>query len=118
MRLFGYAHVSTSQQSLNRQVKALHAEGVGSHRIVTDKISGRDLDWPGLGLLQLKVEPGDEILVKKLDRLSRDTADMIRLIKDFDENGVAVRFLHDGISTEGTMERWCYHTFRCGPGRA
>ena len=43
------------------------------------------------------------ILVKKLDRLGRDTADMIQLIQRFDEMGVAVRFLDDGISTEGTM---------------
>ena len=32
-----------------------------------------------------------------------DTADMIGLIKEFDDLGVAVRFLDDGISTEGTM---------------
>lgn len=43
------------------------------------------------------------ILVTKLDRLGRDTADMINLIKEFDNLGVAVRFLDDGISTEGTM---------------
>ena len=41
--------------------------------------------------------------MKKLDRLGRDTADMIQLIKEFDEMGVAIRFLDDGISTEGTM---------------
>ena len=45
------------------------------------------------------------ILVWKLDRLGRDTADMIRLIQEFDQNGVAVRFLDDGITTEGTMGR-------------
>ena len=103
MRLFGYARVSTSQQSLDNQVKALQAEGVESHRIFSDKVSGSDLDRPGLGLLQLKAEKGDVILVKKLDRLGRDTADMIHLIKEFDENGMAVRFLDDEISTEGTM---------------
>ena len=41
------------------------------------------------------------ILVKKLDRLGRDTADMIALIKQFDSMGVSIRFLDDGISTEG-----------------
>ena len=39
------------------------------------------------------------------DRLGRDTADIIRLIQEFDQNGVAVRFLDDGITTEGTMGR-------------
>lgn len=103
MRLFGYARVSTSQQSLDIQVKTLKAEGVKSNRIFTDKVTGSHVNRDGLRLLQVKVETGDVILVKKLDRLGRDTADMINLIKEFDEMGVAIRFLDDGISTEGTM---------------
>ena len=75
------------------------------HRIFTDQVSGRSLERPGLRLLQLKVERGDVILVRKLDRLGRDTADMIRLIQEFYQNDVAVRFLDDGITTEGTMGR-------------
>lgn len=35
--------------------------------------------------------------------LKRDTADMIQLIKEFDAQGVAVRFIDDGISTDGDM---------------
>jgi hypothetical protein len=54
----------------------------------------------------MKVEEGDVILVKKLDRLGRDTADMIRLVKEFDDMGVAIRFLDDGINTEGTTGNW------------
>ncbi len=103
MRLFGYARVSTSQQSLDLQVKTLRNEGVRANRIFTDKISGGHLNREGLQMLRLKVEEGDIILVKKLDRLGRDTADMIQLINEFDDMGVAIRFLDDGISTEGTM---------------
>lgn len=103
MRLFGYARVSTSQQSLDVQIKVLKAEGVKTNRIFTDKVTGSHVNRDGLRLLRLKVEEGDVILVQKLDRLGRDTADMIVLIKEFDSMGVAVRFLDDGISTEGTM---------------
>jgi DNA invertase Pin-like site-specific DNA recombinase len=103
MRLFGYARVSTSQQSLDVQVKALKEAGVKVSRIFTDKVSGSQVDRDGLRLLRIKVEEGDVILVKRLDRLGRDTADMIQLIKEFDNMGVAIRFLDDGISTEGTM---------------
>ena len=42
---------------------------------------------------------------KKLDRQIRDTADMIQLVKEFDLFGVAIRFLGDEISTEGTLGR-------------
>lgn len=103
MRLFGYARVSTSQQSLDIQKKALIDAGVVKHRLFSDKESGSHINREGLQLLKVKVESGDIILVKKLDRLGRDTADMIQLIKEFDSMGVAVRFLDDGISTEGSM---------------
>ena len=103
MRLFGYARVSTSEQSLDIQVKALREAGVKENRIFTDKTSGSHMERDGLDLLRIKIEAGDVILVKKLDRLGRNTADMIQLITEFDNSGVAVRFLDDGISTEGTM---------------
>ncbi|WP_048960884.1 recombinase family protein [Enterobacter bugandensis] len=103
MRLFGYARVSTSQQSLDIQIRALKEAGVKANRIFTDKASGSNADSEGLDLLRMKVEEGDVILVKKLDRLGRDTADMIQLIKAFDARGVAVRFIDDGLSTDGEM---------------
>jgi len=79
-------------------------------RIFTDKASGSKADRKGLNLLRVKVEEGDVILVKKLDRLGRDTADMIQLIKRFDEMGVAVRFLDDGKDD-------CDNSFCCGSSR-
>ncbi|MDQ0431122.1 DNA invertase Pin-like site-specific DNA recombinase [Pantoea agglomerans] len=44
--------------------------------------------------------------MEKLDRLGRDTADMIQLIKEFDTQGVAVRSIDDGMSTDGDMGKW------------
>lgn len=84
-------------------MNALKEAGVKASRIFTDQASGSHAQRAGLRLLRIKVEEGDVILVKKLDRLGRDTADMIALIKEFDALGVSIRFLDDGISTEGTM---------------
>ncbi len=103
MRLFGYARVSTSQQSLQIQLEALKQAGVKLSRIFSDKVSGGPGKRDGLDLLRIKVEKGDVVLVKTLDRLGRDTADMIQLIQEFDHLGVAIQFLDEGISTEGTM---------------
>ena len=101
MRLFGYARVSTSQQSLDIQVKPLKTEGVKANRIFTPtRATGSHVNRDGLRLLRVKVEEGDLLIVKKLDRLGRDTVDMIQLIKEFDEMGVAIRFLDDGISID------------------
>lgn len=91
------------QQSLDIRSKRIKDAGVKANRIFTDKASGSSTDRDGLDLLRVKVEEGDVILVKKLDRLGRDTADMIQLIKEFDAQGVAVRFIDDGISTDGDM---------------
>jgi len=103
MRLFGYARVSTSQQSLDIQVNALKEAGVKESRIFTDIATGSNARRDGLTLLRQKVEEHDVILVKKLDRLGRDTVDMVQLVKEFNDIGVYLRFLDDGISTEGTM---------------
>ena len=103
MRIFGYARVSTSQQSLDIQIKSLKAAGVSQARIFSDKLSGSNMDRGGLNTLLVKVEEGDTVFITKLDRLGRDTADMINIINQFDKMGVSVKFIDDGISTEGAM---------------
>ena len=103
MRTFGYARVSTSKQCLDIQKNHLLEAGVEEKRIFTDQATGSNVDRPGLQLLKHKVESGDLILVTKLDRLGRNTIDMITLIEEFDAMGVSVKFLQDGISTEGSM---------------
>ncbi|MCV5005039.1 recombinase family protein, partial [Escherichia coli] len=55
MRLFGYARVSTSQQSLDTQKKALIDAGVAKHRLFSDKGSGSHINRDGLQLLKIKV---------------------------------------------------------------
>ena len=60
MRKFGYARVSTSQQSLDIQIKALKEAGVDDSRIITDKASGKDTERKGLDELKIKVEFTDQ----------------------------------------------------------
>ncbi len=103
MRIFGYARVSTSQQSLDLQKKRLIEEGVKESRIFSDKASGKNTDREGLETLKTKIEDGDRIYVTKLDRLGRNTLDMVKLISEFEKMGVSVKFLDDGMSTEGEM---------------
>ncbi len=69
MRLFGYARVSTSQQSLDLQVRALKDAGVKANRIFTDKASGSSTDREGLDLLRMKVEEGALLQIVGGDKL-------------------------------------------------
>lgn len=105
MALLGYARVSTNQQNLDIQLKKLIAAGVENSPdfLFTDKASGNNDERDGLKLLQTKARKDDVILVCKLDRLGRNTRDMITIIEELDNRGIAVRFLDDGISTEGAM---------------
>lgn len=64
MRLFGYARVSSGQQSLDIQIGVLRDAGVKASRIFTDKASGISTDREGLDMLRMEVEEGDVILVK------------------------------------------------------
>ncbi len=103
MALLGYARVSTNQQSLDIQISRLLDEGVRRDRVFADTASGKNDDREGLQRLRARAEKDDLVLVTKLDRLGRSTGDMIKIIKGFEEKGVGVRFLDDGISTDGTM---------------
>ncbi|MBY9094519.1 recombinase family protein [Pseudomonas aeruginosa] len=69
MRIFGYARVSTSQQSLDIQIRALKDAGVKANRIFTDKASGSSTDREGLDLLRMKVEEGALLQIVGGDKL-------------------------------------------------
>ena len=103
MAKLGYARVSTSQQKLDIQIKALKAQGVREDRIKTDKASGKNTDRPGLEDLLNRAEDGDEVLVTKLDRLGRNTLDMITIVEELREKGASVTFIDDNLTTAGDM---------------
>ncbi len=105
MALLGYARVSTNQQKLDIQISKLESNGVREDRVFTDKASGKTDNREGLQALLGRAEKGDTILVTKLDRLGRNTADMINIIEGLNKKGIFIRFIDDGISTEGTMGR-------------
>jgi DNA invertase Pin-like site-specific DNA recombinase len=56
MRLFSYARVSTSKQSLDLQITVLKNAGVQTNRIFTDFISGSQSEREGLKTLRLGVD--------------------------------------------------------------
>lgn len=101
----GYARVSTNQQDLTAQLDKLRGAGVKDHKdfLFKDKVSGKNDKRKGLELMMTKARQGDHIVVTKLDRLGRNTADMIGIIEDLHERGITLEFLDDGINTKGPM---------------
>ncbi len=70
--LYGYARVSSRDQNLDRQIIALEQAGVENMNIFCDKQSGKDFDRPAYLELLDKVQPGDIIIFKSVDRLGRN----------------------------------------------
>lgn len=103
MALLGYARVSTSHQKLTIQINELKKAGVREDRIFTDMMSGATDEREGLQRLLGRAEKDDIILCTKMDRLGHNTADMIKIVDTCHKTGIAIRFLENGLSTEGTM---------------
>ncbi len=93
MAIVGYARVSTNQQDHKAQVDRLNA--AGATKLFTEKRSGLDGERPALGECLRYVREGDTLLVTKLDRLARSTADLYRIVTDLNANGVAFKVLDD-----------------------
>lgn len=103
MALLGYARVSTSHQKLTFQVAELKSAGVREDRIFTDVMTGATDEREGLQRLLGRAEKDDIIICTKMDRLGRNTADMIHIVDACFKKGIAIRFMENGLSTEGTM---------------
>lgn len=93
----GYARLSSTKQSLERQLDALAAAGIPADRIFTDKRTGATVDREGLAALLTYAHAGDTIVVHTLDRLGRNLREVLNLVHDLAERGVGVRSLADPL---------------------
>ena len=93
-RTFYYARVSSKEQNLDRQLAAFAALGASERDIITDKESGKDLDRRGYNALKSALlRRGDTLVVKSLDRLSRNKADIKNELQYFHDNGIRLKVL-------------------------
>ncbi|RWB91153.1 MAG: recombinase family protein [Mesorhizobium sp.] len=102
MARIGYARVSTIDQDLETQLAKLKAEGCEVIR--SEKVSGGSRDGRAeLATVLDFLRPGDELVVTRLDRLGRDTRDVLNLIYDCEQKGAFVTVLDPHVSTRGEM---------------
>lgn len=95
--VFGYARVSTAEQSLDLQLDALLKEGVEQKNIYTDKVSSTKEERKSLVRLLNYVREGDTIVVWKLDRLARSLIHFTKLMSELDEKGVKFRSITESF---------------------
>lgn len=106
---FGYARVSTADQSLDSQTDALTAAGV--ERIFSDTISGTKRERPELAKLLDQLRRGDVVTVTKYDRLARSLSDLLEIVKAIEEREAGFRSLAEDIDTTTPAGRLIFHVF-------
>lgn len=89
--VYGYARVSSREQNEDRQVLALQDFGIGREQIILDKQSGKDFMRPGYQRLVARMNPGDTLVVKSIDRLGRNYDEILEQWRVLTrEKGVAI----------------------------
>jgi DNA invertase Pin-like site-specific DNA recombinase len=93
MTAYGYARVSTNGQDLAAQEAELIAAGAA--KVFKEKVSGAKADRVELAKVIRRLEPGDLLLVTRLDRLARSTRDLLNVLATIGERQAGFRSLKD-----------------------
>jgi DNA invertase Pin-like site-specific DNA recombinase len=93
MTAYGYARVSTSGQDLVAQEAELMAAGAA--KVFKEKVSGAKTDRAELAKALRRLEPGDVLIVSRLDRLARSTRDLLNIVAAIAEREAGFRSLKD-----------------------
>jgi DNA invertase Pin-like site-specific DNA recombinase len=93
MTTYGYARVSTNGQDLVAQEAELMAAGCA--KVFKEKVSGAKTDRAELGKVIRRLEPGDVLMVTRLDRLARSTRDLLNVLATIGERKAGFRSLRD-----------------------
>ena len=104
----GYVRVSTEEQNLSLQIDAL--KQAGAERIFKDHgVSGAAVLKPAYVELLQMARPGDEIIVWRLDRLSRSLGTLITELRMIEELKLGFRSLSEEIETVTPAGRLFFH---------
>ena len=93
-KTFYYARVSSKTQNEDRQILAFRSLGADDRDIIIDKESGKDMNRPGyLTLKNSMLRSGETLVIKELDRLSRNKADIKNELIYFKKNNIRLKIL-------------------------
>jgi DNA invertase Pin-like site-specific DNA recombinase len=94
MTVYGYARVSTKDQTLASQDAQLRAAGCA--KVFAEKVSGAaKTDRVELARLLKRLGQGDVLMVTRLDRLARSTRDLLNILDTISKAGAGFKSLAD-----------------------
>lgn len=95
--IYGYARVSSKDQNLATQIEKLNEFGV--NEIISEKISGIVPKKTKLDALLSNLKENDTLVVTRMDRLGRNTVQLLQLVEELQEKNVDLVILNMGIDT-------------------
>lgn len=107
--LIGYARVSTQDQNLDLQIKAL--QDAGCEKIFTEKASGAQRDRPELKAVLEYMRAEDILVVWKLDRLARSLRQLIDTVESLEKRNISFKSLTENIDTTTSGGKLIFHIF-------
>lgn len=90
MAKYGYARVSSADQNAERQIVALKAAGVDDLDILVEKQSGKDFERPVYKYLLRKLQAGDSLVIKSIDRFGRNYDEILDQWRELSRRGVGI----------------------------
>ncbi|MBB4611546.1 recombinase family protein [Sphingomonas yabuuchiae] len=106
--IVGYARVSTDDQKVDLQIRALKI--AGCERIFVDKgRSGCNFDRDGLEAALENLSPGGTLIVWRLDRLGRSLTGLVTLIDQLGKRDVHFKSIMENIDTTSSGGRLMFH---------
>lgn len=106
---YGYARVSTKDQSLDMQIDALKKEGC--QKIFSEVAKGAKADRPQWLKLLEEISPGDTLIVWKFDRMGRSLHHLIQVVNNLLEKEVGIISLNDPIDTTTIQGKLMFNIF-------
>lgn len=99
MAVIGYVRVSTGEQSVEAQRHSIEQTHKVEEWFVDEGVSGavKAIDRPGFAELFKFVRKGDTLIVPAVDRLGRDTIDVLSTVEALCGKGVSVISLREGF---------------------
>lgn len=92
-----YCRVSTTEQNLDRQLVAM--DNLGIDKVFSEKVSGKNTERPELKKMIDYVREGDVVYVESYSRLARSSLDLLSLVNQLHDKGVAVVSLKENLDT-------------------
>lgn len=90
---FGYIRVSTKEQNLDRQYKALESYVTDVKYIYSDKASGKDMEREGFQNMLKAMRAGDTLYIKSIDRLGRNKQQIKDYLEYFKKERIRVKII-------------------------